>query len=220
MKAINRRFGGALAAVFLSLSAGGSLAGGIEGRIVGLDGRPLDKVGVCLAEPGQPDECASIRKTNKQGRYSFTGLKDAGTYTVSVYTDTSVSNRKFEQYPAYVWTPARQSVELAQAKDNTEAQPIVGEFSYSNFQRRLVLVEGDFPELAQFDFLSEYVALKVSVPSDQPDTAPDTIYLAQVRDPSTLKIEASLPLAVTSILYEIFSSSLAVQSSIVVREAQ
>ena len=205
-------------ALGVSLVAAQADAASIEGEVHDLAGNPLQKVALCLVDPGNPDECQVMRATNRHGRYSFTGITDGGRYRVRVVTDTSARNRKFEPYPSYVWSPMEQEVELLSKKARVAATPIVGEFNFSNFQRQIVLTADDFPELGALPVDSQYIALKVFLPASSPEAAPDTIDLARVRAPENLSIEASLPRAATVIGYEVFGEGIAISGEITLRE--
>jgi len=90
-----------------------------------------------------------------------------------------------------------------------------GKFNFSNFQRTLTLTSVDFPELSSIDLQSDYVALKVFLPSPDQGQPPETIFLGQVTGLDQLLIEASVPLAVAEIGYEIFSASLSISGAII-----
>ena len=208
----------ALLGTLILAKAGQVAAATIEGSVTGTDGEPLYKVPVCLKLDPADTECHRIRTTDQSGQYRFNGIKD-GDYTIEVYKDPSASGRRFETYRTYVWAPKNQGVSLAGKNASANLDTIVGKFNFSNYQRAVMLTAADFPELSTVDYQSEYVALKVFVPSGSPDVPPETIYLGQVTNPASLAIEASLPLAASTIGYEIFSiSGLSLSGSIILAD--
>ena len=56
------------------------------------------------------------------------------------------------------------------------------------------------------------------MPATTPDTPPETIYLGRVTNPDSLVIEASLPLAASTIGYQIYSASLSLSGTIVLAD--
>lgn len=194
--------------------SGPALAASLEGTVVNEMNEPLDKVPLCLRMEGEERRCSKIQSSNRNGQYSFNGLKEGYAYTVSVYQDDTASGRRFDRYRTYVWGPVQQEVTLASRKDSATLETFVGEFNFSNFQRSLTLTGADFPELRSLDLLSEYVMLKVFVASSVPDTPPETIFLGQVRNADKLTVAASVPLAASSISYQIYSASLSIDGSI------
>jgi hypothetical protein len=208
----------ALLGTLILAKAGQVSAATIEGSITGTDGEPLYKVPVCLKLDPADAECHRIRTTDQGGQFRFNGIKD-GTYTVEVFQDPTASGRKFEIYRTYVWAPKSQTVSLAGKNASGTLDTFMGKFNFSNYQRVVTLTAADFPELSTIDYQSEYVALKVFVPSGSPDVPPETIYLGQVTNPAGLAIEASLPLAASTIGYEIFSiSGLSLSGSIILAD--
>jgi hypothetical protein len=81
----------------------------------------------------------------------------------------------------------------------------VGTFSYNNFHRTLCLSRTAFPELVGFDTFVDYVFLKLYT-IDAGTMEQQLIYLGQVASPAKLMIEVSVPLAVTELHYEIYST--------------
>lgn len=210
-------FAGLLGALIL-VQGGQISAATIEGVVTSPAGEPLYKVPMCLKLDAADADCHRIRTTDQQGQYRFNGIKD-GNYTVEVFKDPSASGRRFETYRTYVWAPQSQVVSLAGKNASGTLDTFVGKFNFSNYQRAVTLTAADFPELSTIDYQSEYVALKVFVPSGSPDIAPETIYLGQVTNPDSLAIEASLPLAASAIGYEIFSiSGLSLSGSIILAD--
>ncbi len=207
----------ALLGTLIMAKAGQLSAGNIEGVVTDNSGEPLYKVPVCLKLDAADADCHRIRSTDQSGQYRFNGVKD-GTYTVEVFQDPSASGRRFETYRTYVWAPKSRTVSLAGKNAAGALDPFVGKFNFSNYQRVVTLTAADFPELSTIDYQSQYVALKVFVPSGSPDVPPETIYLGQVTSPDTLAIEASLPLAASTIGYQIYSASLSLSGSIILAD--
>jgi hypothetical protein len=55
---------------------------------------------------------------------------------------------------------------------------------------------------------AEPVFLKVAFPPvEPPELPPETIFLGQVTDPASMRLEASVPLAVTGFDYQVFSAA-------------
>ena len=206
-----------LLGVLILAKAGQVSAATIEGTVTGTDGEPLYKVPVCLKLGAADADCHRIRTTDQWGQYRFNGIKD-GDYTIEVFKDPSASGRRFETYRTYVWAPKNQSVSLAGKNASGTLDTFVGKFNFSNYQRAVTLTAADFPELSTIDYQSEYVALKVFVPSGSPDVPPQTIYLGQVTNPESLAIEASLPLAASTVGYQIYSASLSLSGSIILAD--
>lgn len=189
-------------------------AASIHGSALNQDtGAPLVKVPICLAPPSTPTNCTKVRWTDKKGKYSFSGLRAGGDYAVIVNGDTSASNRKFEAYANYAWTKQKHTVAIRSKSDKIQAH-FTGKFNFSNFQRIINLTAADFPELGSLDLAGSYVALKVFTLPLSEDQPPETIFLGQVSSVDTLKISASVPLASSSIRYEIFSATLSLNGSI------
>jgi hypothetical protein len=174
---------------------------------------PLVKVPVCLAPASTPTDCLRVRWTDKKGEYSFSGLQEGAVYTVIVNGDSSAANRKFEAYANYAWSNKAQNVAILSKRDKHEVK-FKGKFNFSNFQRIINLTAADFPELGSLDLAGTYIALKVFTLSLTDDQPPETIFLGQVSNVDTLKISASVPLASSSIHYEIFSATLSLNGSI------
>jgi len=200
--------------VSLLLCAQFTNAASVQGSVRNQDtGAPLVKVPVCLAPLSTPTNCSRIRWTDKKGKYSFSGLHAGQDYAVIVNGDTSAANRKYEAYANYVWTKQKQTVAIGSKSDKIKAH-FTGKFNFSNFQRIINLTAADFPELDSLDLAGSYVALKVFTLSLTQDQPPETIFLGQVSSVDTLKISASVPLASSSIGYEIFSATLSLSGSI------
>jgi hypothetical protein len=81
----------------------------------------------------------------------------------------------------------------------------------------LILSAADFPELANIDLEGSYTALKVFIPSLREGVPPETIFLGKVSSGSGLEIEASVPLSVTTLGYEIYSAVLAINGTIALK---
>ena len=191
-----------------------ALAASIDGAVTGATGEPLERVPVCLALSSSPDSCEKLRWTDRQGSYSFNGVKAGGDYLVRVFSDRTPAGRRSEAYTTYVWSPAEQPVVIDSRSEKLRLEAFVGKFNFSNFQRILTLTAADFPELATLDLQGSYVALKVFIPSSRPQEPPETIYLGQVTSLENLRIEASLPLAKETIYYEIYSATLSLSGEI------
>ena len=201
-------------ALMLVLFAHSVSSASISGRALNIQGDRLARVSVCLTKASSPEVCEKVQRTNKKGAFTFSGLKPGSSYIVAVNRDRSATNRKSEQYANYVWLPGEQQVTLISRKEKRTVDDFVGKFNFSNFQRVVNLTANDFPELASIDLAASFVALKVFIRSNEPDEAPQTIFLGQVRDLGALQINASLPLAFSVIDYEIFSDQLSLSGSI------
>ena len=210
------RFGVAIGLLFISHYA---MSASISGRAVNEMNEPLPKAAVCLAPVETPAQCTKIRATDKRGAYTFSGLKPGDTYTITINGDRSASNRKFQSFANYVWTPQQRQISIQSRNEKLYVDDFVGTFNFSNYQRIVTLTLADFPELADIDLESSYVALKVFIPATAPDEPPETIFLGQVTGSSNLNIDASVPLAVAAIEYEIFSATLAIRGSIALAES-
>jgi hypothetical protein len=185
--------------------ASGAVASSISGSIRDSQGEPLAKVPVCLALMPEAQTCLKVKFSDRKGNYSFNSARPGTDYVISVYSDKSARARKFDAHKSYVWAPGTQRVTLVGKRDDADLPPFIGKFNFSNYQRVIALSEADFPEFAQVDLASQPVFLKVSIAAiDTTDAPPETIFLGQVSDPSTLRLEASLPLATPAIDYEIF----------------
>ena len=202
------RTGAALCAGLLVLTAGSASAARISGEVVDVQGAPLARVPVCLKASPDDESCSKLRYTDRSGAYRFTGVKAGAEYSVEIYYDKAVAARRLETYRTYVWSPAARPVALSNRSDDVALAPFVGTFNFSNFQRVLRLVASDFPELVEFDLALDYVVLKVFFQPDDPERAPETIFLGQVTDPDRIELEASVPLSTAAIGYEIYSASL------------
>lgn len=206
-----KKFGMALA---LLLCAQGAASASISGRTVDAEGIALEKVSVCLSLASTPESCERVRWTDKKGAYTFNGLKSGTDYIVSVNGDSAASNRKFERHANYAWEPREYRATINSKNERLAVEGFVGKFNFSNFQRIVSLRAADFPELSSIDLAANYVALKVFISSGKDDEPPETIFLGRVVDGEKLKIRASIPLACSTIEYEIFSSNLALNGSI------
>jgi len=195
-----------------------AVSASVTGRAVNPDGEPLYKAAVCLAPAGRPGRCAKVRATDKKGGYTFTGLKPGDKYTITINGDRSAGGRKFQAFSNYAWAPQQKQVSIQSRNEKIIIEDFVGTFNFSNFQRIISLTVTDFPELADIDLQASYVALKVFIPAARTDEPPETIFLGQITG-SNLNIDASVPLAVAAIEYEIFSATLAIRGSIALAES-
>lgn len=206
-----------MAAICLSLCAQLASGASIEGRATNVAGEPLYKVAICLAQTGSTGNCDKIRWTDKKGNYSFAGLKPGSDYTVVINGDRSAANRKNESYSNYVWEPQARAAAISSMNEKVSIEDFVGKFNFSNFQRVITLGAADFPELATIDLEGTYTALKVFIPSSQEGVPPETIFLGRVQSAARLEIEASIPLSVTTIGYQLYSAVMSINGSIVLR---
>ncbi len=189
-------------------------AASFQGAVTDERGAPLPKVPICLSDLEEGRGCIKVQSTDRRGNYRFNGVKDGVSYRVSVFQDDSAAGRKFERYRTYVWAPGHQLAQPALKNETLNLAPFVGKFNFSNFQRGLVLTATDFQELASIDLQGAYVVLKVFIPPRDPADTPETIYLGQVTDPAKLHIVASVPLATSSLAYQIYSESLSLDGII------
>ena len=141
----HKHLSGGAALTALVLTTGIAVGAEISGEVIGLDGSPLYRAPVCLKLNTETQDCLKLRFSDRKGKYSFKGLKEGGSYTVSIYLDKSASARKFETYKTYVWAPRSQSAELAHKNDAVALAPFVGKFNYSNYQRAIELTAVDSP---------------------------------------------------------------------------
>ena len=198
---------GRAAVAALALTSGIAAGAEIRGVVTDSGGVPLYRAPVCLQSGSGESGCSKLRFSDRKGKYSFKGLKAGGDYRVSIFLDKTASARKSETYKTYVWSPGSQAVELLRKNDAVALAPFIGKFNYSNFQRAIVFSAGDFPELSQVDLVAQPVFLKVYYqPPQSPDMPPETIFLGQVADASSVRLEASVPLAVAAIDYQLFSA--------------
>jgi hypothetical protein len=207
---------GAVFAAALLFSTFSPLASSAElsGVVVDDAGAPLARAPVCLRETLEDPACLKLRFTDKKGGYSFNGLK-RGNYSLSIFSDRSAAARKFDEYKTYVWSPVQQSVSIAGDAKRVAGPDFIGKFNFSNYQRVIELTASDFPEFAQIDLGTATYFLKVSFQVDSAnETPPETVFLGQVGDATRLLVSASIPLAVTTIDYEIFGADFAASGSI------
>jgi hypothetical protein len=212
------RRAGFFSALFLVFGIQPSVAATLGGIVASPDGQPLYRVPICLKTDTSESDCVRVRKTDRQGQYQFNGLKTNTSYTVEVFQDSSAAGRKFEEYRTYVWEPKAQGVATLQKSERLQLETFIGKFNFSNFQRVVTLTAADFPELSSLDLTSEYVALKVFVPSTDAESSPETIFLGQVTNLDILLIEASVPLAASAIGYQIYSATLSLDGSIILAD--
>lgn len=205
-------------ALILGFAIQTSVAATLGGTVTSPDGEPLYRVPICLKIDTSERDCVRVRKTNQRGEYQFNGLKTNTSYTVEVFQDSSAAGRKFEEYRTYVWEPQYQKVTNKLKNYSLQLETFVGKFNFSNFQRVVTLTSADFPELSSIDLTSEYVALKVFVPSTDAESPPETIFLGQVTNLDNLVIEASVPLAASAIGYQIYSATLSLDGSIILAD--
>jgi hypothetical protein len=202
----------------LALTLGHAHAASLGGTVTNEIGEPLAKVPVCLQTPASGPGCAKVRSTDRQGNYQFNGLKAGMDYRVAIFQDDSAAGRKFERYRTYVWEPLYQEANLARKNESRTMSNFSGKFNFSNFQRGLTLTAADFPELASLDLVTDYVFIKIYLPSDDPAIAPETIYLGRVASQDSLQVAASLPLSTTLIAYQIYSATLTIDGSILLAD--
>lgn len=196
-----------LAAILIASPCASVLAGEIKGLVTDEQNNRLAGVRVCLALPdAAPGECSKTQFTNKKGSYSFNGINAGVPYTVKVLTGASLTARKADPYPQYVWGPVDHEVELASRKERLGGIDFKGTFSFSNFQSSIQLSGTDFPELANYDVANDYVFLKVYT-ADVSGSQQNLIFLGQVTDVSKLLIEVSVPLSATELIYEVYSAT-------------
>lgn len=204
--------------LFLSFLIIGSMAttvfgGQISGWVGDEQGNPLKGVLLCLTHENSGSDCLRVRATKRDGTYIFKPLKEVGNYTVKVVKSRTVKARRAELYPNYVWYPQRAEVTVKRPSDIVANANFTGSFNFSNFHGSLTLTAEDFPELADFDLQNEYVFLKVyTVDSDTLEQ--DLIFLGQITDPAKILIEASVPLSVVELHYEVFSPTTSVKGTI------
>jgi hypothetical protein len=192
-------------AAALAMCCGLAMAGDIKGQITDEQGKALKGVRVCLSVPGAaPGDCVKTRFSNKSGDYAFNGLQ-AGDYRVEVLSGASLAARKADPYPNLAWAPVSHNISLTSRSQRTAGADFVGSFNFSNFQAEIQLSGGDFPELATYDVVNDYVFLKVFT-LDARSGEQNLIYLGQVTDVSKLLIEVSVPLSAQQLYYETYSA--------------
>jgi hypothetical protein len=203
----------------LGLACSTAWSAEIHGHVVDPTGAPLARAPVCLRAPPTASKCTKVRFSDRHGEYSFRGLKAGTEVAVEIFLDRSASARKFEQYATYVWSPRAQTASIVSKNDRVRVDRFTGKFNFSNFQRVVELSGTDFPELLQLDSTLQPVFLKVfyMAPSAA-DGIPETLYLGQVTDPARLRLEASVPVAVTAIDYEIYSATFSRSGRIVLAD--
>jgi hypothetical protein len=196
-----------LAAILITSPCASLLAGEIKGQVTDEQGAELAGVRICLALPdAAPGECSKTQFTSRKGTYSFNGINTGMPYTVKVLTGASLTARKADPYPQYVWGPVGHEVELVSRKERLDGIDFKGTFSFSNFQSVFQLSGADFPELANYDVANDYVFLKVYT-ADASGSEQNLIFLGQVTDVSKLLIEVSVPLSATELIYEVYSAA-------------
>lgn len=197
----------------------------IRGSVIGDDG-PLVGVPVCLVLEDVGTACRRVVTTDRRGQYAFTKLRRLGNYAVEILTTApentcrppvkrtrspilddaqALDARPQARLSNYIWDPERAPVELTPSQSSVAEVDFAGTFSYNNFHRTLCLSRSNFPELAQFDTFVDFVFLKLYA-IDATTEEQQLIYLGQVNNPSTLSIEASVPLAVTELQYQIYGT--------------
>jgi hypothetical protein len=187
--------------------------GQISGWVGDDQGNPLQRVSLCLTHESTGRDCIRVRATDKNGNYRFKPLKKVGNYAVEILTDSSVKGRRANLYPNFVWDPPQIEVIVNKSSDVVENVNFTGTFNFSNFHSSLTLTSEDFPELADFDLQTDYVFLKVYTIDGDPLEG-GLIFLGQVRDPQNILIEASVPLSVVELQYQIFSPTKSVTGTI------
>ena len=205
-------------AAMLLISASVVKAASIGGQVLDDEGFGLRKVAVCLKDQGEVKECSRVKFTDRNGNFDFNGLKPGSGYSVEIFRDKTASKRRYEAYKTYVWSPDNQPVSLEHRKDAVTLEPFVGKFNFSNFQRVIRLTDADFPELREFSLADEYVVLKVSFASQDPEAPPETVYLGQVTQTGQIQLDASVPLSTDIIDYEIYSLDRSATGSIVLSD--
>jgi hypothetical protein len=188
------------------------LGGEISGWVRDKQG-PLKGVLLCLTHESSGPDCLRVRATKKDGTYIFKPLKEVGSYTVKVVRSRTVKARRAEIYPNYVWYPPRAEVTVKRPSEIVANINFTGSFNFSNFHGSLTLTAEDFPELADFYVQNEYVFLKLYT-VDGDTLEQDLIFLGQVTDPAKILIEASVPLSVVGLHYEVFSPTMSVKGTI------
>ena len=158
---------------------------------------PLQKVLICLQRADQQDECLKSTFSNKRGQYQFRGIN--GEYVVRVSAGSNLAARKQNPYPTYSWEPSTQAVSVGK-KSKVEVN-FSGGFNFSNFQTGLTLTAVDLPELVDGAFLKVYAYDK--------DGAETTLFLGQVANTASFRLELNVPLTTTDIYYDIFGSATA-----------
>jgi len=196
-----------LAAILIASPCASLLAGEIKGQVTDEQGAGLAGVRVCLSLPdAAPGECSKTKFTSRKGTYSFNGINEGVPYTVKVLTGASLTARKADPYPQYVWGPVGHEIELVSRKERLGGIDFKGSFSFSNFQSVFQLSGADFPELANYDVANDYVFLKVYT-ADASGSEQNLIFLGRVTDISKLLIEVSVPLSATELIYEVYSAA-------------
>jgi hypothetical protein len=175
----------------------------IAGIVNDGDGNPLDAVPICLDESSNSGSCARLSVTDSTGGYLFTDVVQNLPYRVTV----DVSNDS-NPYPNYAWAPLEHAVVVNAISGNADNLNFTGTFNFSNFQKQIQLTYNDFPELRDYDLLNDYVFLKVYYEvynADLTEYEENLIYLGRIISGAGLLIEASAPLATTTVYYETYS---------------
>ena len=191
--------------LFVLFSCASLHAGEISGQITDDQGVGLKGVRLCLFLDGAaPGDCRRTLFSDKNGNYAFKGLPLGSPFGVKVETGASLKSRKADPYPHYAWFPVNHEVELESRSSKVAEIDFTGTFSFSNFQAEFHLTAADFPELAGYDLVSDYVFLKLYT-TDAGSPEQNLIFLGQLTDSGTLLIEVSVPLSANELLYEIYS---------------
>lgn len=194
--------------LFLLTASNAALGAYVSGVITDENGQPIAQSTLCLSAqnvaPTATPTCLQTQTTDNQGNYVF-GQIDAGAYLVTI-TDV--------RFPTYTWLPVARTVTVAQFSDTITGFNFKRQFSFSNFHKPITISGTDLPELVGFNLSQDTVFVKVYAVDPANPTQQTVFFMGKLTDESNLKFTASAPWTVKQVIYEIFSSSAAVQGAL------
>jgi hypothetical protein len=197
------------ALVFMASMTTSALSLEVSGRVTDENERSLSGMSVRLLV-GSSAECLAETVTDDDGRYRFTLWRRGinlvrRDFTVEVLGDGLSS---------YVFTPASADVTFLHWHDVRDDVDFAGVFDFRNFQRLLRLTADDFPDLAGFDLVGDYVFLKVYTSDPEEPSVQDLIFLGRIASADSVLVDASITRSMTELQYEIFGTSNSVNGTI------
>jgi hypothetical protein len=172
------------ALVFMASMTTSALSLEVSGRVTDENERSLSGMSVRLLV-GSSAECLAETVTDDDGRYRFT-----------------------------FFTPASADVTFLHWHDVLDDVDFAGVFDFRNFQRLLRLTADDFPDLAGFDLVGDYVFLKVYTSDPEEPSVQDLIFLGRIASADSVLVDASITRSMTELQYEIFGTSNSVNGTI------